>query len=58
MRVETRPRPADDATQAVVRFELPAEVVEEVRAECDGDLDRDEISDRIVPVPLADGEPV
>jgi len=42
---------------AVVEFELPDAVAEEVRDEC-GDLDKDAISDRIAPLPLVDGSPV
>lgn len=49
----------DDVTavEAVIRFELPEAVVEDVR-EASGGLDRDEISDRIKIVPAVDGEAV
>lgn len=45
------------AVEAVIRFELPEAVVDDVR-EASGDLDRDEISDRIRVVPTVDDEPV
>ncbi|WP_066417034.1 hypothetical protein [Halorubrum aethiopicum] len=54
-RVETRE--SADRTTAVVEFELPEGVVEEILDERD-DLDRDAVSDRIEPVPLVDGERV
>jgi hypothetical protein len=44
-------------SNVVVRFELPESVVEEIRDQ-HGDLDPDAVSDRIVPVPVVDGEAV
>jgi len=42
---------------AVVRFELPEPVVEQTRDQ-HGDFDPDAVSDRILAVPLVDGEAV
>ena len=55
--VVARPDGEKGWTEAVVRFELPDEIVEEIR-EQHGDLDRDTVSDRITPVPTVDGERV
>jgi hypothetical protein len=58
--IDTREVQRDEKTtavEAVIRFELPEAVVEDVR-ETAGDLDRDEISDRITVAPVVDGEPV
>jgi hypothetical protein len=44
-------------TAVAVKFELPEPVVEEIRDQ-HGGLDRDAVSDRILAVPLVDGEAV
>jgi len=58
--IETESRSIPDGgehTRAVVSFEVPEEIVDEVRDE-HGEIDRDALSDRIVPAPLVDGESV
>jgi hypothetical protein len=55
MSVETTETAA--GATAVVRFELPERVVKEIRDQYGG-LDRDAVSDRILAVPLVDGEAV
>lgn len=56
-KVSTKTRDRGDRTEVVVEFELPGPVAEEAR-DGSGEIDPDEVSDRIRVVPVFSGEPV